>query len=363
MGNYKDIAFEMTLDGAFLLYQGLNESRGNPGETPNENFMRELLELFTMGIANVEEEIPIYSENDIIEGSRVLTGWRVPAHQGEVRPNGYFNTYFAPQFHDLGGKNIMKASIPPRNELDNTEFKVREEEVKRLIEIIFEQKPVEISEFICEKIFSTFIYSNPNELDRGFISTMAGVFRDNDFELLPVFRYLIESDYIYDESLVGVQIKNPVEYIIGIERAIDADYGDARYNSLQRMEMNLYDPPNVSGWPGYRTWLSTTTYPERISTAEKIVDTKSDIECIEFAEKFNGIEVFQTLVENLSGFLFPRKIDDQRIALIANKVKQEHGFGSDTQWVSYLSNDRDKAGSIVKSLLKELVRNPEINLG
>lgn len=363
MSNYKDIAFEMTLDGAYLLYQGLNESKGNPGEIPNENFMRELLELFTMGIANIEDEIPIYTENDIREGSRALTGWRVPAHQGEVRPNGYFNTYFAPQFHDLGGKNIMKATIPPRDELDNTEFKVKEEEVRRLIDILFEQKPVEISEFIAEKIFTHFVYSNPNALDRQFISELATVFRDSDFELRPVFKHLIETDYFYDPTLVGVQIKNPVEFIIGLERALGSDYGNARWTGTQILEMTLYDPPNVSGWQGYRTWLSTTTYPERVRIAQNIVDDIPQGGYIEFANQFSGKAVFLEFVTEVVEFLYPRMISEDRLIMIANAVKNENGFSSDSQWQSYLNSDTAKAEAIIKSLLNELVQNPDINLG
>jgi|GEM_PF-415962 len=366
LGNYKDIALEMTLDGAYLLYQGLNESKGNPGEIPNENFMRELLELFTMGIANIEEEIPIYTENDIREGSRVLTGWRVPAHQGQVRPNGYFNTYFAPQFHDLGGKNVMKANIPPRNELDNTEFKVREEEVKRLIEILFEQKSVEISEFICEKVFTHFVYSNPNALDRAFISNMAGVFRDNDFELLPVFRYLIESDYFYDPTLIGIQIKNPVEFIVGLERALETNYGNARWSGINNLQMSLYDPPNVSGWIGYRTWMSTTTYPERANIARAIVESMGSSDGptpTEFAQKFSNVDSFYGFTQQLVELLYPKMIDDQRLSSMVNYVKEQNSFSSDAEWQDFLSNNTSKADSIIKEILSLIVSNPDINLG
>ncbi|GAB5464973.1 MAG: hypothetical protein Kapaf2KO_04090 [Candidatus Kapaibacteriales bacterium] len=362
VGDYKEIALEMTLDGAFLLYQGLNESKGNPGEVPNENYMRELLELFTMGIANIDEEIPIYTENDIKEGSRVLTGWRVPAHQGEVRPNGYFETYFAPQFHDLGGKNVMKGTIPPRDELDNTEFKVREEEVKGLINIIFTQKAVEISEFICEKIFLEFIYSDPNSLDRSFISQMAEVFRNSEFKLSSVYEFIIQTDYFYDDSLIGAMIQNPVEFVIGTERALGIDYGNSRINDVNRLEMRLYDPPNVSGWTGYRTWISTSTYPERALIFERILGKMKTDELIAFGEATGQMNNFKSMVENIYNLILPKPIKDDRLNPMIQFVKDQFSFQSDGEWSSIVQNDRNKASEAIKSAIGLVGIMPDINL-
>ncbi|MER3329840.1 MAG: DUF1800 family protein, partial [Candidatus Kapaibacterium sp.] len=90
LGNFKKFVEEMTLDGAYLLYQSLNLSSG---KNPNENYARELMELFTMGIGN-------YSEGDIREAARALTGWRVSAHRQDPKPFEFFDTYFSPKDHD-----------------------------------------------------------------------------------------------------------------------------------------------------------------------------------------------------------------------------------------------------------------------
>ena len=110
LGNFKKFVEEMTLDGAYLLYQGLNLSSG---KNPNENYARELMELFTMGIGN-------YSEGDIREAARALTGWRVSAHRQDPKPFEFFDTYFSAKDHDLDSKQIMGETIPARAEEDNT---------------------------------------------------------------------------------------------------------------------------------------------------------------------------------------------------------------------------------------------------
>ena len=139
LGNFKDFVVDMTLDGAYLLYQGFNLSSG---KNPNENYARELMELFTMGIGN-------YSEGDIREASRTLTGWRVTAHRQDPKPFDFFDTYFSPKDHDLSSKQIMGESIAARPEEDNTLEKVKEEEVRGLINILFNRRPDAIAEFVC----------------------------------------------------------------------------------------------------------------------------------------------------------------------------------------------------------------------
>ncbi len=179
-GNFKKFVEEMTLDGAYLLYQSLNLSSG---KNPNENYARELMELFTMGIGN-------YSEGDIREAARALTGWRVSAHRQDPKPFEFFDTYFSPKDHDLDSKQIMGETLPARAEEDNTMDKVREGEVKGLIDILFRRRPEPIARFICTKIYSHFVYSSPSKYDQIFINELATEMIASDFELLPVFKKL-----------------------------------------------------------------------------------------------------------------------------------------------------------------------------
>ncbi len=124
--SYKQIAEEITLDGSMLLYQSLfySTKRG-----PNENYMRELLELFTMGIADLETGKANYTEGDIREGSRALTGWRTVAYLGQegAPANRPFETFFAAQHHDTTGKKIFQyGEILPISNEDNNEDLVKE---------------------------------------------------------------------------------------------------------------------------------------------------------------------------------------------------------------------------------------------
>ncbi|MFP4369972.1 MAG: DUF1800 domain-containing protein [Bacteroidota bacterium] len=347
MANYKDMAENITLDGAMLLYQSLHYSTK---ASPNENYMRELVELFLMGIGH-------YTEGDIREGSRALTGWRAAAHLGP-HPNGYFNTYFSPQDHDTGGKTVMKQDISPRDEADNTEDQVRLEEVRGLIDILFEERPEPIAGFICEKIYKYFVYSDPGAVDFDIVGEMAQTFINNDFELKPVFRQLFTSQHFFSEDIIGGQIKTPPEYIVGLERMLNVDYQNAR-EAVFNLEMVLYDPPDVGSWAGYRSWISTTTYPLRARYGGEILDLADNTALFAMAEQFGIGTTPDAVLNAILAYMLPKMPDSEKTARFKTAMLNDM---DDAAWEAAFTNKETAAAVGLRTLVNEIILAPDFQL-
>lgn len=232
LGNFKDFVHAAGLDSAMLIYlDGIENVKGEP----QENYARELLELFTMGIGN-------YTQNDITEIARALTGYYFD----------YFNmkTGFASNRHDDGVKTFF-----------NREGNFSYDDV---IDIIFEERAEEIAHYICTKLYKFFVYETPNEI---IVSELAQLFMDENFEIEPVIRKLLKSEHFFDESVLGAMIKSPIDLMLGWQREVGATISEnlRMWQPYQLLDLGqfLMNPPNVAGWQAYRSWISTTTLPYR----------------------------------------------------------------------------------------------------
>lgn len=353
IGNYKTIAKEMTLDGAMLLYQSLNYSTA---KAPNENFMRELLELFTMGIGN-------YTEGDIREGSKVLTGWRIAAYKYQPAPNEAFNVYFSRNDHHKGAKRVFNVDFPAIDDADNYEEKVKENEVYRLIDVIFQERGTAIAKFICEKIFRFFVYSSPADVDNEIIAQMADTFIKNDFELLPVYKQLFSSRFFYSSAVVGSQIKTPQEFIIGLQKMFAKEFksGNAKKSreACEALEMELYDPPNVGSWAAYRSWISTTTYPNRYKYAKEYLTIFSDKEILDFGKKFSNYQDANLLLNDFIDYFFPIALSTERKERYKTVMLNEI---PENEWANSYSSSSSKVVAGLRNLFNEIVLSPDFNL-
>lgn len=354
LGSYKELATEVTLDGSMLLYQSLFYSTK---KAPNENYMRELMELFTMGIGN-------YSEADIREGSKALTGWRTAAYKGQPAPNGAYNTYFSPPDHDTNQKTIFtKYNIAPRTNDDNTEFQVKEEEVAGLVNILFQEKAIPISKFVAEKVYKFFVYSSPGDVDYTLIDDIAEQFRQNSFSLKSLYRYLFTSTYFYDDRFIGAQIKTPPEFVIGLERLLSGDLdqiaGRSTRNAVFDLEQVLYDPPNVGSWAGYRSWLSTNTYPLRVDYAKALINSLSETQLIDFAKKFTDYTNADKLAEQITTLMLCRKPANTRFAQFKTALLNNL---TESEWGSKISADDKACSAGIRALLNAVIFSPDFQL-
>jgi uncharacterized protein (DUF1800 family) len=237
LGNVRELAVAITEDPAMLKF--LDNAR-SVKEHPNENFARELMELFTLGIGN-------YTESDVREAARALTGNTV---RGAAQGGGYT---FAVRRHDFGTKTVLGAT----GQFDG----------KDVVEIIFRQPAA--SRFIAAKLLDFFVYNEPEpELVEG----VAELLRRYDFQTAPVMSQLLRSNVFFSDRAYRALVKSPVEFVVGAHQLYGIDQvNDEALAALNRMGQVLFEPPSVKGWDGGAAWLNSQTVLARENYANYLV--------------------------------------------------------------------------------------------
>ena len=229
-GNFGQFVRAIARDPAMIDY--LNNQQ-NRKKSPNENFAREVMELFTLGIGN-------YTEKDIKEAARAFTGW---AHDGE--------SYIYRKYdHD----DDVKTFFGRRGKFGGDD----------VIDIILQQRACAI--YIAYRLWAYFV---SDDSDPQVIASLGEILRENDYELRPVLRTIFLSKAFYDTGVIGAQIKSPIQLVVGTVRALGVKMPDYQrlYGALKQMGQIPLMPPNVKGWPGGRTWINTSTLFVRQNTA------------------------------------------------------------------------------------------------
>jgi uncharacterized protein (DUF1800 family) len=269
LGNFKQLVRSVTLDAAMLIY--LN-GRFNTATAPDENYARELQELFTLG----KENNPNYTEADVKAAARVLTGWQV---NFTTAP---FPSFFTLSRHDKNNKQFSSffnnTIITGRNSTT-----AGTEELDDLLNMIF-TKELEVSRFIAKKLYRFFVYSEIDAATQiNVIEPLALELRLNNWDIKIAMERLLKSEHFYDVLNQGAQIKSPLDHIIAVCREWNivfpnsiTEYADAygMWNYIlaaaANAGQNLGDPPNVAGWPAYyqtpqyyELWVNTDTLPKR----------------------------------------------------------------------------------------------------
>jgi hypothetical protein len=221
-GNYKDLTLAVGKNPAMLVYLNNNQ---NVKAHPNENFARELMELFTMGIGN-------YTEKDIKESARAFTGW---TNRGD-------EFAFNQREHDTGEKTFLGKT---------GNFKGED-----IIDIIFEQPAV--PKHIAWRLVKFFGLDEPTD---DIVSALAPVVKANKFEIAPTLQTLFSSQWFYSQDVMRRQIKSPVQLVVGTLRALGVGLAEPRQvdNALKLMGQELFMSPTVKGWDGGKLWINTST--------------------------------------------------------------------------------------------------------
>jgi uncharacterized protein (DUF1800 family) len=230
-GNFGDLLFAIIRDPAMLAFLNQNQSNRNK---PNENLARELMELFSLGVGN-------YTERDIKEGARALTGFT-------FRDDEFV---FNRANHDPGTKTILGKT----GRLDGDDF------VTAILE-----RP-ECAAFITRKLYRFFAADYPTgrpEIDAPAAGAMREMARDllaARYALRPVLRRLFMSEHFYDPALLGEQVKSPAVLVVGAVRSLNTPARDLDIlaDAMNLMGQNLFFPPSVAGWAGGRAWINTST--------------------------------------------------------------------------------------------------------
>ncbi|MDP2731038.1 MAG: DUF1800 domain-containing protein [Dehalococcoidales bacterium] len=250
LGSFPSLLKSVSRDPAMLIWL---DSRSNKKSAPNENFARELMELFTMGVGN-------YSESDVRESARAFTG-------SSLRKNEYF---FDPAQFDNGTKSFLGESGIFNGD--------------DIIDIIMKHPAT--SDFICRKLFSFFAYDPP---DAGTITRMRRAFTISGYNIRDTMRELLTSEAFYAAGGPNVRIKSPVELVAGTLRSLAIKTDATGLPALlTRMGQTVFDPPDVAGWPGRATWVNSSTLLERINFANRIATDRKSFNPQADVAKYSG---------------------------------------------------------------------------
>ncbi|HJW17189.1 MAG TPA: DUF1800 domain-containing protein [Flavisolibacter sp.] len=236
LGNFRTLLLEVSKSGAMLNF--LNAQQ-NKKDHPNENFAREVMELFTMGRGH-------YTEQDVKEAARAFTGWGATA-KGEF--------VFRKFQHDRGTKSLFG--------------KTGNFEGEDVLDLILDQK--QTAKFITEKIYRFFV----NDIvDKEKTDWLANRFYTNDYDIGRLLEDIFTSDWFYEDKNIGTRIKSPIELLAGIQRILPMQLeNEESLLVLQRLlGQLLFYPPNVAGWPGGKTWIDSSTLMLRLRIPQLIND-------------------------------------------------------------------------------------------
>ena len=315
LGKFGDLLLAISKDPAMLQFLNNQQNRKN---SPNENFAREVMELFTLGRGN-------YTEKDVKEAARAFTGWG-------SNPMGEF--IFRTNQHD-DGKKVFQGKTG--------NFKGED-----ILKIILENPKT--STFICAKIYRYFVNEN---VDNQIVDKMAKRFRSNDYDIADLMEYTFKSDWFYLPENIGTRIKSPVELLIGLQRNFGIEFQQKQSVLFIQKALGqiLFYPPNVAGWSGGKNWIDSSTLMTRMKLPEiifkdsritfklkddgdintenlsqKIKQMQANIDWRAFQNNFPS-ENSQQLLNTLETYLLSRPLTNQQKSMILSKSEGKIAIG------------------------------------
>jgi uncharacterized protein (DUF1800 family) len=238
LGNFRALLQEMSQDPAMMIW--LDTAQSKKG-MPNENYARELMELFSLGIGN-------YTEKDIREAARAFTGWEIQDGKGK------FNS----AQHDSGEKTVL-----------GEKGKLKGEDIVR---ICLEQKSAPY--FLTKKLF-LFLVSETLEPTPELLEPLAGEFRKSDYDFGALVKTVLQSNLFFAPEAHRTRVKAPVDFALGIVHGLEGRIGTtALAASLEELGQNLFYPPSVKGWDGGPAWLNGQTLLFRQNLALALTSTE-----------------------------------------------------------------------------------------
>ena len=370
LGNFKQLVKEMTIDVAMLKF--LNGYL-NVKTSPDENYSRELQELFTLG----KENNPNYTEDDVKNAAKVLTGWKI-----DNTTNTHF---FNPALHETSSKQFSSF-------YNNTVIAGRsgstagELELNDLVDMIF-TKEIEVSRFIVKKIYRYFVYYKIDAAtEANVINPLAQILVVSNWEIKPVLEALFKSEHFFDALNRSCYIKSPIDLIVGLCREYEVVFPDhADYETSYYMWSYLYvfgnqlqqhigDPPDVAGWKAYyqspqfhEIWINTDTYPGRNYFTDVMIGSgytkngfKMIIDAVEFTKKVSSNPSDPNLlIEHASKFILTNELTTARKAKIKRQIllsNQDQDYYWTNAWNAYVANPTPANYQVVFFRLRDMYK-------
>ncbi|MGL4364353.1 MAG: DUF1800 family protein, partial [Bacteroidales bacterium] len=350
----------------------------NNKNNPDENYARELQELFTLGDGSG------YTEDDIKAAAKVLTGFRIS--------NTNMAYYFDSTKHDINDK--IFSSFYNDAVITGQSGAAGEQELDALVEMIFTKN--EVALFICRNLYRFFVYYEiDNDIETNVIIPLADTFRNNNYDILPVMAQLLKSEHFFDIANRSCLIKSPIDFAIGLCRQFNVGFPDntdvvlqgKHYNyinsQLQGMQQSPAEPPTVAGWAAYyqepafhEMWINSVTYPARVAFADKLITTgytnsgyKIIFDIIGFTESldnpFDPNALIAEAVSLLYGLDVSQNVKDfMKTILLSGQSLDSYWTSS---WDNYIQDPTNMAYyqevyNRLQALYKYMLDNPEHQL-
>ncbi|MEN3331682.1 MAG: hypothetical protein V7641_1047 [Blastocatellia bacterium] len=350
LDRFDTLLLKVAQDPAMLVWlDGITNVVGDP----NENFARELQELFTMGIRDAVTGEANYSERDVKEIARAFTGWK---------------------FKQKEGKKARANFFIEKNEHDNTVKEVYGQQAnfsgEDVVTVICARRAT--ARFLVKKLFEFFVYPlNDSPEDKATIEKFANVYFSNDHSIKSLLRALFTSDEFFSLRARFALVKSPAELIAGAIRLLAADYNPGNiengdydlYNQFRRMGLDLLNPFDVSGWKLNLGWLNTATVLERYNFANALVSNRdNDKHAIGARLRSETLKAYvdaspEKTVRNFLELLGPLPLGDDTVRLLVDYLETD----DDGAHVAFVVND-ETIDKQVRGLLYLMMCLPEFQM-
>jgi uncharacterized protein (DUF1800 family) len=324
LGNFAQMLQEMSKDPAMMVWL---DTRGSKKGNPNENYARELMELFSLGIGN-------YTEKDVREAARAFTGWDVVGDQA----------VFNASQHDDGEKTVLGKTGKWKGE--------------DIVRICLEQKSAPY--FVVGKLYR-FLVSETVPATPELLAPLAEQFRKSGYDFGGLVKTVLSSNLFFAPAVYRTRVKSPVDFTLGIVRAMEGRIGTTNLaNALDSLGQNLFNPPSVKGWDGGPAWLNGQTLLVRQNLALALTSTEdvrfgSRTDPAELARKYNKKE------EELVDFFLTLFLQGD-VAAESRQQLLDYQRRAKKQSVPVYWSDRDAADHRVRALCHLVLTLPEFQL-
>lgn len=381
LGNFRQLVKDVSIDPGMLFY--LDGSQ-NTHDNPNENFARELLELFTIGKGPSADlgDYTNYTEEDVLALAKVFTGWQGIGRFSETTniPYGYFNT----ERHDTSDKQLS-------HRFNNVVIpNMEEEEYAHAIDIIFQQD--EVAYFISRKFYRYFVNYDLEPVEDTVIQEMAELLLEHDYDIIELVRALLKSQHFYDLNMRGTIIKNPLEFVSSIMRQFEVPSLNGEtdwYASFSKLDtrmdamgMQMFKPPNVAGWPAYYLgplfsdhWINSVTIQPRQFFVSKIAQTGYvhddhvfQIEPLSFIAQLPNATDPNELITGITSLVFALPISQEQVDYLKEILLPGiPDFEWTLEYTEYLANPEDQAlaegiTTRLRNLIETILSMPEFHI-
>ena len=372
-GDFRQLVKDMTVDPLMLTFLNGNQ---NSRRAPNENYARELLELFTLGKGPQvgDGDYTHYTEQDVVAMAKSLTGW--VDYGFNATDTGEFGSRFVRARHDA-------QTVQLSHRFGNQTFASSGENTYAdLVDLILEQD--EVSRFMVRNLYRWFVYYDITpQVESDVIEPLARMFRDNDYQIKPVLRALLGSEHFFDVLSQGPMIKHPLDFTMGLlknfevrqegtDRALEALYV-ATSGFARDLGMTHFTPPNVAGWKAfyqeplyYRLWINSATLPLRQQYSAALLSGQTqvqgygnlEISLLDIVRQFPNPGDLYPMIDEWVLLLFPRPIPtEQRDFLKDQLLPGLPDTQWATEWFELQANPNDTAlARALETNLRRMVR-------